>query len=91
LVEVMDGVGIFLYGPRSYRSQSLNPADYEPVPVPSSLELVRVLQRDARDLRAAKARFETAGPQMTDVRPPSASIKQALSRADIDAPASDQS
>ncbi|MEV4266637.1 hypothetical protein [Kribbella sp. NPDC049584] len=89
MTQVMDGVGIFLYSPRGYMPRSLRPADYEPVPVPSHLELVRVLQRVTQDLSAARVRFAAAGPETSDVRPPSASVREALSKADVEPTSSD--
>lgn len=85
MTQVVDGCGVFLYRPAKYRAESLRPPSYEEVPVPSAIQLVRVMQRITQDLIAAKARVETAGPDVPSLRPPSAAVEELVQAAEEDA------
>lgn len=82
MTRVMDGVGLFLYRARGYSEAALSPADYEPVKVPPSLELVRVLQRVTVDLRAAAAALAVSGPSQLPA-PPAAAVQDALDEVGV--------
>jgi hypothetical protein len=82
MTQVVDGCGVFLYRPTRFSSRSLRPASYEEVPVPSAIQLVRVMQRITQDLIAAKARVEAAGPEVPTTRPPSAMVEELVQAAE---------
>lgn len=68
IAQVMDGVGLFLYAPKGYKASSLSPANYEPVDVPGSNQLGKVLHNIAADLRHAARNYER--PESTPSLPP---------------------
>lgn len=77
MTQVMDGVAIFPYRPRRWTAQSLSPAAYEAVAVPSNLDIMRVMQRIVGDLRAAQAAPEVRKP----VSLPSEAVATAIEEA----------
>lgn len=85
MTQVVDGCGVFLYRPRGYDAGSLCPARYEEVPVPSAIQLERVLQRVTQDLKAAALRIGATGAVVPVEQPPSAVVEALVNEADADA------
>lgn len=82
MTNVMDGVGLFLYSPVGYRVDSLSPAKYEPVSVPPTLELRRVMQRIRSDLVDAKNRIAVHGVEVPVREAPSVAVDKAMEQVD---------
>jgi hypothetical protein len=68
MTRVMDGVGLFMYRAVGYDKCNLNPAKYEAVPVPPTLQMGRVIYRIGLDLRAAKSRNIIVAPDLPSLK-----------------------